>query len=111
MWHQHEGGTNAVVVHVPHEAADRIEEAAQLALAVMETTGPRPAIGAGENRLIARLALHAAKLLRHQIEGFIPGYLDERLGASPFPKGAGTIFEPALAHGGTAHTQARHLVG
>src|ERR1051325_778885 len=111
MRHQYESGTNAIIILVPHEAADRIEEAPQLALGVMEAPGARPAIRAGENRPIARLALHAAKLVRDQIERFIPGNLDERLGAAPLPEGAGTLLEPALAHGGTAPPPARHPLG
>ena len=111
MRHQHEGGADAVVIHVAHVAADQVEEAMQLALGVMETPGARPAVGAAEDRPVAEIALHAAELARHQVEGLVPRYFDEGLGAAPLREGARTLLEPAPAHGGTAHAQARHLVG
>ena len=111
MRHQDEGGADAVVIHVAHVAADQVEEAMQLALGVMETPGACPAVGAAEDRPVAEIALHAAELARHQVERFVPRHFDEGLGAAPLREGAGTMLEPALAHGGTAHAQARHLVG
>src|SRR5215510_12407148 len=108
MRHEDESGTDTVVILVPHEAADSIEKAPHLALGVMEAPGTRPAIGAGEDRLVAKVTLHAAKFASHEVECFIPRHFDEGLGAAQLREGAGTMFEPALAHGGAAHAQPRH---
>src|SRR6266478_7216597 len=77
----------------------------------MKTPGTRPAIGAAEDRLVAEIALDATEFASHQVERFIPRHFDEGLGAAALREGAGTMLEPALAHGGTAYAQARHFVG
>src|SRR6266436_7360627 len=77
----------------------------------MKTPGTRPAIGAAEDRLVAEIALDATEFASHQVECFIPRHFDEGLGAAALREGAGTMLEPALAHGGTAYAQARHFVG
>src|SRR5262249_23766756 len=111
MRHQYEGGADAIVIFGAHEPTDHIEEAVYLAQRVMETASTCPAIGAAENRLIAEIGLHAAKFVRHQVECFIPRYFDKWFGTAPLWKGAGTALDPAFAHRGTTHAQARHLVG
>ena len=51
--HQHARGAEAVGIHVAHVAADRVQEAMDLALRVMEAAGARPAVGAAEDRAVA----------------------------------------------------------
>ena len=51
--HQDQCGVVAVVAFRAHEAAGRIQEALELALRMVKATGAGPAIGAGEDRLVA----------------------------------------------------------
>ena len=112
MRHQHERRAEAVVIAVAHVAADRVEETLQLALGVMEASGARPAIGAAEDRPVAEIASsRAPSSPATRSSASSHAHLDERLGAAPLREGAGAVLEPALAHGGTAHAQPRHLVG
>src|SRR6266581_996191 len=76
----------------------------------MKTPGTRPAIGAAEDRLVAEIALDATEFASHQVECFIPRHFNEGLGAAALREGAGTMLEPALAHGGTADAQALDFV-
>jgi hypothetical protein len=109
--HQHACCPQAVGILVAHVAADRIQEAVDLALRVMEASGARPAVGAAEDRTVGVGALHARQFPGEEIQRLVPWQLDERFLAAPLGIGAGALLEPALAHGRPAYAQPRHLVG
>ena len=109
--HQHARRAQAVEILVAHIAADRIQEAMDLALRVMEAAGARPAVGAAEDRAVGVRVLDPLEFLGDEIERLVPLELDERLLAALFGSSAGAFLQPALAHRRTAHAQPRHLVG
>jgi hypothetical protein len=109
--HQHARSTQAVGILVPHIAADRVQEAMDLALRVMEAAGARPAVGAAEDRAVGVLVLDPLELIGDEIERLVPLDLDEGLLAALFGIGAGALLQPALAHRRAPHAQARYLVG
>ncbi len=109
--HQHARSAQAVGIHVAHIAADRIQEAVDLALGVMEAAGARPAVGAAEDRAVRMRLLHPLELAGDAIERLVPRQLDERLLSTFVAIRAGAVLEPAPAEGRPADPQPRHLVG
>ena len=80
MRQDHSRGAGAVAVHRTHITAERhVEEAMNLALRVMETSGAGPAIGTAEDRGGAMFGSDPRQFIRKQIENFIPGTRDEFL--------------------------------
>ena len=109
--HQHARRPQAVGILVADVAADRIQEAMDLALGMMKSAGARPAVRAAEDRAVGMLRLYTRELLRDQIERLAPRQFDERVLATALGMAAGAMLEPALAHGRSAHPQARNFVG
>ena len=64
--HQHARRPQAVGILVAHIAADRVQEAMDLALRVMEAAGARPAIGAAEDRAVGMGASSRAPVPRRR---------------------------------------------
>ncbi len=91
MWGDHMPGGDRVVVHRVGEASDRVEEAVDLTLGVMEATGTGPAVAAAEDGLIAVLGPDPLQLGGHQIEGDVPFHLDEPLLPAPLPTRARAV--------------------
>jgi hypothetical protein len=96
MGQQRQGGGEAVIVFLGGEAANGVHEAAELALGMVEPAGGRPAIGAGEDGVVAVLCFYALELARDQIQRLIPRDRDEAVGAPVTV----AVFEPAFAHHG-----------
>ena len=109
--HQHACRPQAVGIDVTHVAAERVQEAMDLALRVMEAAGARPAVRAAEDRAIGVRLAHPLDLVGHDVERLVPGQFDERLLSALVARGPRTLLEPALAHRRPAHAQARHIVG
>ncbi len=109
--HQHARGAQAVGILVAHIAADRIQEAMDLALRMMEAAGARPAVGAAEDRAVGMRVLDALQLLGDEIERLVPLDLDEGSPGRASQARRRAFLQPALAHRWPAHAQPRHLVG
>ncbi len=99
-------GRNAVGVGAGGVAAIVVKETMKLALGMMETSGTRPAVRAGVDRLIAVLCFDTPQLLRHQLQRNIPTHFHKRLFAAPVAGCAsvleitepdGRIFDPGFA--------------
>ena len=72
----------AVGVHLIGEAAHKVHEALELGFGVVKAPGAGPAVGAGENRLVAVRLFYTAKLGGNQAEGLIPRNRHKGLPAS-----------------------------
>jgi hypothetical protein len=75
-------GCDRVVVDRIGVPADRVEEAVDLALGVVEAAGAGPAVAAPEDRLVAVLVADPVQLGGEQVEGHLPFHLHERLPAA-----------------------------
>ena len=97
MRQDHGRGAGAVAVHRTHIAAERhVQEAMNLALRVVETSGAGPAIGAAEDRGGAIFGSDPRQFIRKQIEHFVPGARDEFLVEAA--RAACAPVQPCLAH-------------
>ena len=93
----HVPGRNRVVVDRECVSADRVEEAVDLALRVVEPPRAGPAIAAAVDRLVAEGGADPIELGGDQIEGAVPFHFDEWLVSPAFWFRAGPAAEPRLS--------------
>ncbi len=96
----------AVSVDVTDVAADRVEEAVNLALGVMKAPGARPAIGTAEDRAVAEIFSHTGKFGGDDVERLIPRHLDELVATTPVPR-VHTLTQKTLADRRPPHARRR----
>ena len=96
MRHDREGGGDGIAADLSDIAAVKAHEALQHGLGVMQLAGAGPAVGAGEDRLVAMRLAHPLQLVRHQIQRPIPG--DRHVGLrAPAGTRIGSPLQVALA--------------
>ncbi len=96
MGQQHRGGAEAVAVHVPHVAAEAVQEPVHLALRVVEPARAGPAVRAAVHRFRPVIAVDPAQLPGQQVQRHVPGHRHERPVAAP--RSTRAVVQPALAH-------------
>ena len=79
MGENHLTGREAVRIHRVSEATSAVHESMQLGGAVLEHPGAGPAVGAGENGLVAKLLANPGNFSGHQTFCLIPRDSDKRL--------------------------------
>jgi len=89
----HFRGTVAVGVDGSRVAAERIQEAMQLALGVVKAACASPSVGAAEDRFVAVNTLYPRKLGGDEVQRRVPGDLDERFSAATFAAGTDSLLE------------------
>src|SRR5262245_24496772 len=93
MRQQYDRRADAVAVAMRREAADQIQEAMQLARALMEHSGARPTVRPAEDRAIAVLGDDAFQFVGGTVERFVPRQCDEFVAAA-IARWSGSAIEP-----------------
>ena len=88
----------AVGLALVRVSADAVEEAPELVRRVVELSGARPPVGAGEDGAVAVRGDHPPELARDEPARLLPRHRDERLGAALRAIRTGAVREPPLAH-------------
>ncbi len=94
-----------VAQHRARIAADRVEEAMDLALRMMEAPRARPPIGAGVDRRVSMVRAHPVELCCDEIQRRFPGHLNESFAAAPPVRRRPVSLEPAAPDDGTRDAQ------
>ena len=87
----------AVAVDREGEAAQQVHETVQQGGRVVQSTGARPTVGPGEDRLVSVVFAHAHQLTRDQLERAFPGDRDEGLRAASVSSLSRGLLQPAGA--------------
>ena len=88
-------GGQGIAVLLPREPAEAVEEALHLGLGVMEPPGTGPAVGPGEDGVVAVGGFHPLQFLGDEVERLVPGHFDKAV-AAPRPV---AMLQPTFADG------------
>ena len=84
-------------------AAYAVQEAMQLALGVVETSGAGPAVRAAEDCLVSEFAAHPIQFIGDKCIGAIPTDGDKRIDSPSSGQRARAVLQPAFANHGRFH--------
>ena len=90
----------AVGVDGPDIAAQLIQEAVQLTLGVVETTGGGPAVGSPENSRVPEGLPYSPQLAGDQVKRLVPAYGNEGFRTAAPAMMSGSSLQPTLAYHG-----------